>query len=396
MEINKLYNNLKEQQYFYIDSDFPRLFDTEYSDRFPCVAYYSAFTNAIPNILNLQAAYNPNICNTLKELGFFITWSNKEHIKKVTFPKQLIYRNKSKDLILVSLSFRVASPDETDEFDNYEWLIQANKNLKVPTKISVSIYYCYESADYINSLLSSIEKDTIPLVDGPRVTLVTSGVRGLSSVSQNISSMPEMDLELHYGASFVKTHEIILNKLMEERGKGLVLLHGIPGTGKTSYIRYLCKHLEKEIIFLPPYLADNISSPDFIPFLLEHTNSILIIEDAERAIVDRDSSSSNRQGVSNILNMTDGILSDVLSIQIIATFNTIREKIDKALLRKGRLIAEHKFDLLDTENSNKLLKHLGKQYETKVPMSLSEIYNLEQELPVVEEERTTIGFNNRY
>ena len=40
------------------------------------------------------------------------------------------------------------------------------------------------------------------------------------------------DLALHYGENFVKTHETILKELNKKEGKGIVLLHGIPGSGK--------------------------------------------------------------------------------------------------------------------------------------------------------------------
>lgn len=40
------------------------------------------------------------------------------------------------------------------------------------------------------------------------------------------------DLALHYGQEFVGVHEKILSALSKENGKGLVLLHGLPGTGK--------------------------------------------------------------------------------------------------------------------------------------------------------------------
>lgn len=40
------------------------------------------------------------------------------------------------------------------------------------------------------------------------------------------------DLALHYGQSFVKTHQKIFNGLSKKDAKGLVLLHGLPGTGK--------------------------------------------------------------------------------------------------------------------------------------------------------------------
>jgi ATP-dependent 26S proteasome regulatory subunit len=126
---------------------------------------------------------------------------------------------------------------------------------------------------------------------------------------------------------------------------------------------------------------------------MDHRNSILIVEDAERVISDRESNGSSI-GVSNILNLTDGILGDCLNIQIIATFNMKREKIDAALLRKGRLIAEHKFEKLSVENVNILLKHLGKNHEVHKEMSLSDIYNIDEEFYKSDNQKNSIGFNN--
>ena len=84
--------------------------------------------------------------------------------------------------------------------------------------------------------------------------------------------------------------------------------------------------------------------------------------------------------VSNILNLTDGILGDCLGIQILATFNMKREKIDGALLRKGRLIAEHKFEKLSLEETNKLLNFLGKTEIAEEGMVLADIYNIDSEV----------------
>jgi ATP-dependent 26S proteasome regulatory subunit len=130
------------------------------------------------------------------------------------------------------------------------------------------------------------------------------------------------------------------------------------------------------------------------PFLIENSNSVLFIEDAERVITDRQTGGAN--GVSNILNITDGILSDILNIQIVATFNMDKAKIDSALLRKGRLIAEHKFDALPIEDSNNLLKHLGKDANASKPMTLTEIYNVEEEEFKSADKYSPIGFNTRY
>lgn len=222
------------------------------------------------------------------------------------------------------------------------------------------------------------------------ISLVRSDMGHLDS-QEYLLEIPDMDLVKNYGEEFLKIHNTIVEKLNKPKGKGIILLHGEPGTGKTSYLKYLTKLVkDKDILFIPPSMAETLSEPSIIPFLMEHRDSILVIEDAERVIADRETNGS-QAGVSNVLNITDGILGDCLNIQIIATFNMKREKIDQALLRKGRLIAEHKFEKLDTENTNKLLKYLNKDFVATSPMTLSDIYNIDVE---VYKSKTTskIGF----
>jgi SpoVK/Ycf46/Vps4 family AAA+-type ATPase len=124
---------------------------------------------------------------------------------------------------------------------------------------------------------------------------------------------------------------------------------------------------------------------------MENKDCVLIIEDAEKVIGDRKDSGSS-VGVSNLLNLSDGILGDILNIHVIATFNMDKERIDSALLRKGRLIAEHKFGKLNLDDTNTLLKKLNKQTEAKEGMTLAEIYNIDNQQDKSKEERATIGF----
>ena len=43
--------------------------------------------------------------------------------------------------------------------------------------------------------------------------------------------------------------------------------------------------------------------------------------------------------MSDLLNISDGLLADFLHVQVICTFNHPLSMVDSALLRKGRLIA---------------------------------------------------------
>ena len=152
---------------------------------------------------------------------------------------------------------------------------------------------------------------------------------------------PEIELDQLYNDDFQSFHKKMLAILNEESTSGLHLLYGIPGTGKSTYIRYLCGILKKKVIFLPGQLAQNLDNVYMTRYLISNSNSILVIEDAEELIVSRDHKRNSNMAM--ILNMTDGILGESLGIQIIATFNTDLHNIDPALKRKGRLKSSYEF-----------------------------------------------------
>lgn len=201
---------------------------------------------------------------------------------------------------------------------------------------------------------------------------------------------PKFELNDNYNDDLTGVHEIICKRLNKENDKGLVLLHGDPGTGKTSYLRHLTSEIKKRVIFFPPNLAENITHPNFISFLIEHPNSILVIEDAENILLDRHF--NDKTSVSALLNLSDGLLSDCLNIQVICTFNTDITKIDSALLRKGRLIASYKFEALETPKAQALSNKLGFQSFITEPTKVTNIYN-QAELHTQEKKQKTIGFN---
>jgi len=137
-------------------------------------------------------------------------------------------------------------------------------------------------------------------------------------------------------------------------------------------------------------MAGAITNPDLISILIDNPNSVFIIEDAENIVVDRDQ--DGHSPVSALLNISDGLLSDCLDIQIICSFNTDISKIDNALMRKGRLIAKYEFKELEANKAQILSNKLGFTTSLSTPMTLAAIYNQEESDFQQKKRRNAIGF----
>jgi hypothetical protein len=199
----------------------------------------------------------------------------------------------------------------------------------------------------------------------------------------------------HYNEDFKDISETVLTSLQSDNDSGLYLFHGDPGTGKTTMLKYLLHTIsKKKLIYLPPDLIEHLSAPNFVTFLMSQaTNSILLIEDAENVLRHRES--GGNQAVSNILNISDGILGDVLKLQFVCTFNSKLEEIDQALLRPGRLVASYRFEKLTKDRAIFLMEKIhgpDVKFEPK-EMTLAEVFNFNK-MPVRNDkkEKQKLGF----
>ena len=145
--------------------------------------------------------------------------------------------------------------------------------------------------------------------------------------------------------------------------------------------------------FIPPSSMSVLSDPKFIDFWSEQRRThpdrkfVVVLEDSEAALLTR--ANDNREQVSAILNLSDGMLADFLRLQIVCTINCTIAEIDQALLRPGRLLCHRFFRRLDHTEASRLAESLGKTLVPADDYSLAEVF---AGCAVAAKEREQIGF----
>lgn len=182
------------------------------------------------------------------------------------------------------------------------------------------------------------------------------------------------DLDLHYGDGFKKKYDGLKTLLEDKKKNGVILLHGVPGSGKSNFLKHMISTVNAEFVYADISIIENIDNAGLSKLIKKMDGKIFIIEDAERLIIKRDEYA--RSGISGLLNYADGIIGSAIRIKFIITFNTQVTNIDPALKRAGRMLFEHKFGTLDEDRAQKLMDIVRPGYKAKPNMTLSDIYNI--------------------
>jgi energy-coupling factor transporter ATP-binding protein EcfA2 len=351
------------------------LFESSYGEEVSGEQLFTVKFKKLPSSVVNKKTYSAKLEDIFLEMGFK-PMTEFHRIDNNLLPKQL----------------KKAVRETLYHSDERELLIKIKKS-KDDENVTFTIYYSLDNGSFSDQFDLNLFSKFLKKKKKSNISLIRSYGNGHLDLEEYELTTPKIDLTLNYGSNFKSIHDTIIKRLNTKNDKGIVLLHGEPGTGKTTYIKFLTTLVkDKHMIFVPPMMAESLTDPSIIPFLMDYKNSILIIEDAEKVLGSRETGNMG-QSTSNLLNLTDGILGDCLNIQIIATFNTKRDNIDDAFMRKGRLIAEHKFEKLNVEDTNTLLKHLKKDVVVEHEMALSDIYNIDTEVHKTTKEKGKIGFS---
>lgn len=250
------------------------------------------------------------------------------------------------------------------------------------TRIDVMI--AARSTEAADEALEAVRR-LVP-VDPPSSTHATVefwalGGRGPVSWQRKLSTVPWETIRDSYAPAAVAAMDGLMT--LDDRAAGkLVLWHGEPGGGKTHAMRALMARYSAEATF--HYVTDPErffgDRGDYLLHVVldgdrDERWRFLILEDAGELLA-LDARERVGQGLSRLLNLSDGLIGQGLRLVILITTNEDVRKMHGAVIRPGRCLANVAFDRLDQEACMLWLKQRGVDDPRLVqgPMTLAELY----------------------
>lgn len=250
--------------------------------------------------------------------------------------------------------------------DCYLSYIVSDRNMDNSFIDSITFYF-NNGYDKVQDFVELLNECVLDFCDDDSNKLNTIGLsqNGLELEPVNFHNIDLENIEMFYNEQTFKSVDKAIKKI-KKADKGLTILYGDRGTGKTSIINHLATKLDRIIMFIPNNMIEHtINNPDFRRFIKKYDRPIIVLDDCEMLFNEMYKSNPI---ANNLIQMVDGFLSDTMNVNIIALFNTDTEDdIDESLLDCNNLIDVIEFELLSNEEANELAKHLGsnKKYKNK-------------------------------
>ena len=275
----------------------------------------------------------------------------------------------------------------TRDEDDRRWLVEGDgwrAILRRTTLSGASVHVFASSA----ALADEIAADVIsrcPAVTEPETISLTMWSRAPrpSSRSRTISCTPWARAARNYPSSVRSLLDRLVAYAPTGDGGRAVLLHGEPGTGKTSVIRTLLwewrewasPHLVLDgapFVRDPAYLAEVVGDDD------DDRWKVIVLEDAA-ALLDRENPFGGDLG--QLLNASDGMVGFGTKALFVLTSNEPVSKVHPALVRPGRCIANIAFHRFPKAEAVEWLG--GTADVPEGGLALADLYERDRDAPVI-------------
>lgn len=166
----------------------------------------------------------------------------------------------------------------------------------------------------------------------------------------------------------------------------LILWHGQPGTGKTHALRALLREwqswcdaafitdAERFVGGAPTYLFQvSRFGGGRVAAQANERSKLIILEDAGE-LMTTEARALIGQGLSRLLNLTDGLMGQGLNVMVLITTNEPLSSMHPAVVRPGRCLSEMEFGPLSVEAANRWLREHGSDISVAKPTPLAQLY----------------------
>jgi ATPase family associated with various cellular activities (AAA) len=253
--------------------------------------------------------------------------------------------------------------------------IQYDKQVPETLIGDISLFYLNKSVDNINIILSELQKLELQLNQDSFTrmnTLNFTPSAGLELDSLDILDADYENIDNYYEDDVIKKSDKLI-KYIKKNKKGLSVIYGERGCGKTTLINHICSNIDKMVIFIPCSMFETtILNPEFRNFIKRYRNSVLVIDDSELYFSELYSKSNIF--TNNILQLVDGFQSDNLDLNIIVCLNVSDiNQVDHELLDCNNISDVIEVTKLSPKRATELSNHLGSKSKIKEKMRLVDV-----------------------
>jgi len=280
-------------------------------------------------------------------------------------------------------------PDNDGFSYNTKYMIRINENLyisflefdKIPSSedpfcSNVTFYYNQTkfSVDDLNDLLSLFR----PAIENNKVDeniekniftihISTNNQLELHHLNMELTDWDESNLDDIYTDNIIKNGRKLI-KGINKSDKGLHIISGYRGCGKTTFLKLIMSKFKKRVIYIPITMIEHtLNNIDFFNFMEVNKDSVIIIDDCENYF-NKMHQKSNIY-VSNTLQLLDSMRS--INAHILLSMNIKSESIDDNLFNCNNFSTIIEFDKLKSKKAEKLSKKMGfnKKYSDSISLS---------------------------